>query len=344
MSGSRRIVLPSGTTFDPQRLRSDGVLGPEELEYCRSAGIPIGYDSLQCGWVTLACDDDLLHSLPSGGTSSAALPAADLEQDVAILKSGFPERTRRILSEAKSGSCPSAEAERQLRDAADRAADGLAAQFDIVSVDRGRTVLRAAAATAAARIRGPILSLPGNDVLPGLSFRKWQLSDAPRYAQLLGNPNVWKYLYGERPDPFTERTARELIEVSWLESYNEVLAIEMEGRPVGQCRLRFDKPLAGVRAAEADYWLGEEYWGKGWMSKILAVYTRRGFEQHPLDVIYLWIMAENQGSLRVAERVGYRRDTIHNQDEVFRALKKAGSHRYVLYRADILGAPDSREL
>ena len=130
---------------------------------------------------------------------------------------------------------------------------------------------------------------------PGLSFRKWQLSDAGRYVQLLGNPNVWKYLFGECPTPFTEQTARELIEVSWLESYNEVLAIEMDGQPVGQCRLRFDKPFAGVRAAEADYWLGEEYWGKGWMSRILGVYTHRGFEQHPLDLIYLWIMAENHG-------------------------------------------------
>jgi RimJ/RimL family protein N-acetyltransferase len=184
--------------------------------------------------------------------------------------------------------------------------------------------------------------LPEKDILPGLSFRKWQLSDASRYAQLLGNPNVWRFLYGERPNPFTEQTARELIEVSWLESYNEVLAVEMEGQPVGQCRLRFDKPLAGVRAAEADYWLGEEYWGRGWMSKILGVYTRRAFEQHPLDLIYLWIMAENQGSLRVAERAGYRRDAIKNQDEVFRALKKPGSLRYVLHRGDFLGARDSR--
>jgi len=341
MAGARRIVLPSGKTFDPQRLRSEGVLGPEELEYCRSAGIPIGYDSLQCGWVALTCDDDLLDSLPSSGVSSAALPAADLEREVTILKSHFPDRVQPILGEVESGSCSSAEAERQPWDAADRAADELAAQFDMVSVDRGRTVLRAAAAAMAARIRGPVTNLPEKDILPGLSFRKWQLSDASRYAQLLGNPNVWRFLYGERPSPFTEQTARELIEVSWLESYNEVLAVEMEGQPVGQCRLRFDKPLAGVRAAEADYWLGEEYWGRGWMSKILGVYTRRAFENHPLDLIYLWIMAENQGSLRVAERTGYRRDTVKNQDEVFRALKKPGSLRYVLYRADFPGATGS---
>ena len=341
MVGSRRIILPSGKMFDVQRLRSDGVLGREEIEYCRSAGIPIGYDCLQCGWVALTCEDDLLDSLPSGDSSSAVFPTADLEREVKIVKSSFTDKARRILGEVESGSCSSADGEKKLWDAADRAADQLAAQFDIVSVDRGRTVLRVAAATAVARIRGPILSSPKTDIQPKLSFRKWQLSDANRYVQLLGNTNVWKYLFGECPAPFTEQTARELIEVSWLESYNEVLAIEMDGQPVGQCRLRFDKPFAGVRAAEADYWLGEEYWGKGWMSRILGVYTHRGFEQHPLDLIYLWIMAENHASVRVAERVGYRRDTSTGQDEVFKALKKPGALRYVLYRADIMGVADT---
>ncbi len=63
MGGSHRIILPSGRMFDLQRLRSDGVLGPEEIEYCRNAEIPIGYDCLQCGWVALTCDDDLLAVL-----------------------------------------------------------------------------------------------------------------------------------------------------------------------------------------------------------------------------------------------------------------------------------------
>ena len=81
MAGSRRIILPSGKMFDLQRLRSDGVLGPEEIEYCRSAGIPVGYDCLQCGWVALTCEDDLLDSLPSSDSSSAVLPTADLERE-----------------------------------------------------------------------------------------------------------------------------------------------------------------------------------------------------------------------------------------------------------------------
>jgi [ribosomal protein S5]-alanine N-acetyltransferase len=341
MDGSRRIILPSGKVFDLQRPRSDGILGLEELEYCRRADIPIGYDCMQCGWIALTGEDDLLELFTSDSIKPEIPAAADLERAVMSLRSSFMDKIRIMLDEVDSGLCTSAVAEKKLWDAADNAADELAARFDLVAADRGRGVLRNECANALARIRGSIGGERTDSVQPRLSFRKWELSDAGRYVHLLGNPNVWKYLPETCPTPFTEQTARDLIQVSWLESHHEVLAVEIDGEPVGQCRLRFDKPCAGMHAAEADYWLGEEYWGKGWMSSVLRVFTKRGFEKHPLDLIYLWIFAENQASIRVAERVGYRRDTFKGQEDVFRALKKPGAVRYVYYRADMMGAPRS---
>jgi len=47
------VVLPSGRSLDLCRTRWDGVLDTEELAYCRAAGIPLGYDTAQIGWVLL---------------------------------------------------------------------------------------------------------------------------------------------------------------------------------------------------------------------------------------------------------------------------------------------------
>jgi len=328
------IVLASGKTFDPKRRRSDGVLGAEEVEYCRREGIPLGYDCLQIGLVTLACEDDLVD-VPFVQSNPAAA-AADVEGEVCILKSRFLGEVERLLGAAQGTAPASIQLERTLMNAADHAADGLAARFDLVSVDRGRTVLRIEAAKAMARFSGASPGVRQDDIHSRLAFRKWRLSDAGRYAHLLGNPNVWRHLPGECPVPFTADVARRLIEASWIESRHEVNAIEMDGHPIGQVLLRFDTPFAAMKTAEPAYWLGEEYWGRGWMRRILEVCTYRWFEKYSLDLLYLWIDADNHGSVRAAEHAGYRRYTTKDEAEVHRALQKTGHLRYVRYRADVL--------
>lgn len=54
------------------------------------------------------------------------------------------------------------------------------------------------------------------------------------------------------------------------------------------------------------YWLGEEDWGKGYMSRILPPFTERCFRVHDADVLHAWIRDDHRASSRVAERAGYR--------------------------------------
>jgi ribosomal-protein-alanine N-acetyltransferase len=157
--------------------------------------------------------------------------------------------------------------------------------------------------------------------------------------ELLGNRNVWQYLPDPFPAPFTEETARTLIEVAGLRSDQDTVAIELDGRPVGQCLLRLDRSFANVRAAEIAYWLGEEYWGRGWMSRILPAFTHRSFQHHPVDVIYAWIKPGNEASARVAARAGYRRDSFSLESQLAEVRGRAGFARYATYRADCLVEP-----
>lgn len=60
MSPTDKIrTLPSGRLLRLDRLRSDGILTPEELAYCKSEDIPVAFDPLQSGWILADGIDDL---------------------------------------------------------------------------------------------------------------------------------------------------------------------------------------------------------------------------------------------------------------------------------------------
>ncbi|MEQ8329705.1 MAG: GNAT family protein [Longimicrobiales bacterium] len=165
-------------------------------------------------------------------------------------------------------------------------------------------------------------------------FRPWTGDDVEIYTELLGNPRVWEYLPEPFPGPFTEETARTLIEVGAFEFHHEAVAVEFGGEPIGQCLLRFDRAAGGVRTAEVAYWLGESHWGRGHMGRILPLFTRRSFEGHDLDIIYAWIHRDHEASARVAQRAGYRRDTFPLESELAETLGRPAFVRYSVTRPE----------
>jgi RimJ/RimL family protein N-acetyltransferase len=167
-----------------------------------------------------------------------------------------------------------------------------------------------------------------------LSFRRWHVEDAPLYASCLGNERLWKYLPERPPVPFTEDMARALIEVLGLESRHDVVAILVDGAPVGQARLLFDEPRTPGASAEVSYWIAEEYWGRGFGASAVSAYTRQCFDRFQVDLIYAWIRLDHTASIRTAERAGYRRD--HDVDpRQLAEPRRAGCGRWIRTRHDV---------
>lgn len=59
LTDDKLLTLPCGRPFHMDRLRSDGILGADELEFCKTHGIPLAFDPMQCGWVLAQGIDDL---------------------------------------------------------------------------------------------------------------------------------------------------------------------------------------------------------------------------------------------------------------------------------------------
>ncbi len=54
------------SAINQSRARSEGVLTEPQMQWCRTNGVPLAFDPMQCGWVTLHCDDDLAVSYQNG--------------------------------------------------------------------------------------------------------------------------------------------------------------------------------------------------------------------------------------------------------------------------------------
>jgi RimJ/RimL family protein N-acetyltransferase len=330
------VTLPSGRVLDVTRSRWAGVLDEEEYDYCRAHGIGLSYDCVQTGWVTQSCSDDatevLLDPLPSDGV--AAVADVDPEDRAIELRSVVDAEAVRVLAEVQQGRMSPDEAELHLAGVVAVAMDELANELSLSDSDHAHWALEVAAADGLRGTRKPASRPIERSEAPLFAFRPWTPEDAPVYLELLGNPKVWEYLPDPYPSEFTLDTARTLIEVGAIGFHHETVAIEVGGRPIGQCLLRFDPEFAGTRAAEVAYWLGEEHWHQGWMSRVLPVFTRRCFRSHGVGVIYAWIMQDNVGSIRVAEGAGYRRDPFPLEAQLAESIRRPGFIRYATHRAE----------
>ncbi|MEM9426812.1 MAG: GNAT family N-acetyltransferase [Pseudomonadota bacterium] len=134
-----------------------------------------------------------------------------------------------------------------------------------------------------------------------LKFRNWRRSDASAYASMLSAERLWDYLPETYVGPIDTATATALIELG-DESYHSVSAVECEGVAVGQARLRFDKP----GSAEISYWLGEEYWGKGYGSRLVFDFCQKAFIDHPeITRLFARVYKDHGASKRILEKAGF---------------------------------------
>lgn len=342
---ARWVVLPSGREFDLLRPRSHGILDAEERAHCERANIPIGYDPAQLGWITLLGEDDIAERRPPPSLPATAGrdPALNLRLRVAQLRERFAILARPIVEQVKAGLTSPADAEARLRTGADRVLDEIRGLDDIVTVEKCYTAIR----YEMERTIGGFGDRAATDQRDSaaahrFTFRLWQLTDAEIYKRHLDNPKLWEFVPEEYPSPFTEDTARMLIEASRVSSHHEVMAVELDGEPVGQVRLLFDDSYPGLNAAEVSYWIAEDYWGQSLGAKILRIFTNRSFNrgvrERPLDLIYAWIRTEHGASIKTAERAGYEPDPFPRLSSFASEMRRAGCRRWIRFRSRCMAA------
>ncbi len=169
---------------------------------------------------------------------------------------------------------------------------------------------------------------------PRLLLRAFTLADVPRLVALADNYEVAKNTLNI-PHPYRGEDARRWVQIS-QENYQQhtsyAFAIELKatGELIGGIGLtpdwRFDR-------AEAGYWLGQDYWGRGLASEALAALLRFGFGELKLNKIYATHIASNPASGRVMLKNG-----MVKEGELAQHTKRDGHYhdlwQYRLLRAE----------
>lgn len=149
-----------------------------------------------------------------------------------------------------------------------------------------------------------------------LILREMIPSDAKAILRIRGDIRVTRLNSGQPMETLNE--ARELIEKA-QQAFSDHRRIDwgitLKSDPnsvvIGRCG--FNYWLRQDRRASIGYDLGHAYWGKGIMTEAVRAMAQFGFEQMDLNRIEADADAENHGSIRVLEKIGFRREGMQQE-------------------------------
>jgi RimJ/RimL family protein N-acetyltransferase len=145
-----------------------------------------------------------------------------------------------------------------------------------------------------------------------LHLRPVAAGDAEPVFALFANWRVVRYL-SSPPWPYAEEDAHQFVAHACDaadESREATFAILTGDTLVGciGARLRPASHLQRGVGPNIGYWLGEPFWGHGYMTEAARGYLRFVFDACGYRMVYSGAFAENVASLRVQEKLGFHRD------------------------------------
>lgn len=142
-------------------------------------------------------------------------------------------------------------------------------------------------------------------------LKKWDLEDSQDVAHYANNKKIAANLRNVFPYPYTLEDAEGYVR-SCVENNEErqlCRAIVVDGHVAGSVGI-FCQTDVYEKSAELGYWLAEEFWGNGIMTKAVKQLCREAFEKFDIIRIYAEPFAYNTGSRRVLEKAGFSLEGI----------------------------------
>jgi [ribosomal protein S5]-alanine N-acetyltransferase len=136
-------------------------------------------------------------------------------------------------------------------------------------------------------------------------LRPWTFKDADRLAVIANNKNIADNLRDGLPNPYSLSDAH-----NWLNSIIPVnepprfFAILSENHLSGSIGIVTKNDIYR-KNVEIGYFLAEDHWGKGIMSKAVKAATAYAFSKFDIVRVYAEPFADNPGSRKVLEKAGF---------------------------------------
>lgn len=154
-----------------------------------------------------------------------------------------------------------------------------------------------------ARLRDPTARIETSRLV----LRPVAPDDAGPIFALFANWEVVRTLSAP-PWPYMQEHARQFIESVLTGPVREAAFIILQANTlVGgiSARLRAASDLQRSTGPNIGYWIGEPYWGKGYMTEAARGLIRFLFETCDSDAVFSGAFAENTASLRIQAKLGF---------------------------------------
>jgi RimJ/RimL family protein N-acetyltransferase len=137
-----------------------------------------------------------------------------------------------------------------------------------------------------------------------IKLREWNEADLDSLVKCANNWNIAKWLTNGFPHPYTEEDGKAYLSMITNDNPLKVFAIEVNGEAVGSIGI-FPQSDIHEKNAEMGYWLGEEFWGQGVMTKAIQEIVEYGFRTFDIVRIFARPFSTNLKSQRVLEKAGF---------------------------------------
>ena len=135
-------------------------------------------------------------------------------------------------------------------------------------------------------------------------LRSWQLHDINSLVKHANNFEIARFMTDGFPHPYSKEHGLKFIEMAMKSNPVHIFAIEVEGNVVGGIGIHPQTDIM-CKNAEIGYWLSQQYWGKGIITKAIAQMTEYAFKTFDISRIYARPFGNNFASQRVLEKSGF---------------------------------------
>lgn len=138
-------------------------------------------------------------------------------------------------------------------------------------------------------------------------IREWKIEDKTDLAHNLNNVNILNNLRDGLPFPYTEQDAEDFIKAMLSADRDSAyaFAITLDDKVIGSIGV-FRQDNIHSRTAEMGYYIGEPYWGNGYMTSIIKQVCKYIFENTDIIRIFAEPFAHNTASCRALEKAGFQ--------------------------------------
>lgn len=145
--------------------------------------------------------------------------------------------------------------------------------------------------------------LPGD----GFVLRSWRPDDLGALVRHANDARVVRGLSDRFPHPYTREAGQRFLAGDIVDLRDPVFAIEVNGEACGGIGARMG-PGERRQSAELGYWLGHALWGRGLMTRVVALYVPWLMREHALFRVQATVLDFNDASARVLLKNGFEEE------------------------------------